>query len=320
MKNQPINDDLLVKYLLNEADSEERSLVNAWLHENHEHAKQLEHVRIILENSRLQTDDTLDAHAALARLNQRLEQRAGQRTVNRQHTFRRTLRIAAALLLLCGGAWLAYSLFSTAEVRISTTAQIQRDTLPDGSFATLNKYSALSYPKRFTGGTRKVELQGEAFFNVSPDKSKPFIITVNDVRIRVVGTAFNVRSRQGETTVTVASGEVEVSRSKHAVSLRAGEKTSVTASKPAFNKVKTVSTLYDYYVNGRIVCDQTPLGELVPVLNEKFGSEIILGRPGLEKLRISTTFHDESLTEVLSIISETFNLLIEHRGEQIILR
>ncbi|WP_129714051.1 FecR domain-containing protein [Pedobacter sp. SYP-B3415] len=321
-KNIAVNDDLLVKYLLNEASSAERAAVEDWLTEKPEHRRHLEQFRIILQKSELRPDNALDAEAALLRLNRRLEQEQYPAKPAGWRISRRLISTAAMFVLLAGLGWITYySMFGRlTQINISTTDLVKQDTLPDGTFATLNKHSSLSYPNRFTGGIRQVKLQGEAFFNVSPDKSQPFIITVNDIRVRVVGTSFNVRSRNGETTVTVASGKVEVSRNKKSVALTAGQKTRVTNDTMELPRLQNSGALYNYYVSGTIVCDNTPLGELIPVLNDKFDADLTTGRPELNKLPISTTFRDESLQEIIGIISETFGLRVEYRGKQIILK
>ena len=91
--------------------------------------------------------------------------------------------------------------------------------MPDGSVITVNKNSTLSYPSEFKGKTREVALNGEAFFKVTPNKEKPFIIHVNDVTVRVVGTSFNIRSEKGKTEVIVETGIVQVTKNKRTVSL-----------------------------------------------------------------------------------------------------
>ena len=86
----------------------------------------------------------------------------------------------------------------------------------------------LSYPASFKGKTRSIKLKGEAFFNVAPDKEKPFIIDVNDVQVKVVGTSFNVRSYNGITEVIVETGIVQVTKAGETTELRAGERTTLT--------------------------------------------------------------------------------------------
>ena len=84
--------------------------------------------------------------------------------------------------------------------------------LSDGSTVYLNSESALRYPVKFQGGTRKVQLQGEAYFDVAADASRPFVVQSGNMRVRVLGTQFNVSAypESMEYQTTLVEGKVEV--------------------------------------------------------------------------------------------------------------
>ncbi len=84
--------------------------------------------------------------------------------------------------------------------------------LADGTKVWLNAMSSLRYPVTFTGSQRKVELTGEGYFEVAPNKSSPFIIAVNNSEVRVYGTHFNIMGYAGEdnTNVTLLEGSVKM--------------------------------------------------------------------------------------------------------------
>jgi transmembrane sensor len=82
-------------------------------------------------------------------------------------------------------------------------------TLPDGTKVWLNAASSLRFPTRFAGDIRKVSLSGEAYFEVSEDKQRPFVVTVNDSEVEVLGTHFNILSYEDEVlTTTLLEGSV----------------------------------------------------------------------------------------------------------------
>lgn len=85
--------------------------------------------------------------------------------------------------------------------------------LSDGTQVFLNSDSELHYPVRFGEGNREVRLKGEAFFNVTPDSSRPFIVLAGEVRTRVLGTSFNILAYADEPAIetTLFTGRVEVS-------------------------------------------------------------------------------------------------------------
>jgi len=87
-----------------------------------------------------------------------------------------------------------------------------RVKLPDGSTVWLNAASSLRYPTRFMGANREIALTGEAYFEVVPDKSKPFIVTSVGQRVQVLGTKFNINAYldEGSVATTLVEGSVRV--------------------------------------------------------------------------------------------------------------
>lgn len=129
---------------------------------------------------------------------------------------RGTLAASFVVLLLAAGSWWWQQPFA-----VSTEAGHQQVVhLPDGSTADLNSESTLRYQRGFAvlpfrkARTRTVKLEGEAFFDVVPDASRPFVVETHDARVEVLGTRFNVRAREAmggaRTLVTLAEGRVRV--------------------------------------------------------------------------------------------------------------
>jgi len=195
------------------------------------------------------------------------------------------MKIAAAVLLLIGLSVLTYQVMNREkmpkEMIASSGQAVLTDTLPDGSVITLNKRSSLQYPSAFRGKKRAVELKGEAFFKVTPDKDKPFIITINEAEVMVLGTSFNIKGENGNTEVVVETGVVRVTNAGKAVELTAGEKLSIRAHDSVFAKETVSDQLYNYYRSREFVCDNTPLWKLVNVLNEAYDARIVIGRKEL---------------------------------------
>lgn len=304
-----ITDDLLVKFMLGEVTEEERRLVEAWINSNAANKKQYEDFETIWEESkRLAAASTVDEDAAWQRFKNRINEPKQEAVVK---TMRPTnwWRIAALFIVVIGVGYFAYKLFADKPIRnieVASHENTLTDTLPDGSVVTLNKNSSLDYPSKFKGDTRTIALKGEAFFNVTPNKQKPFIIHVNDVTIKVVGTSFNVRSVNGVTEVIVETGIVQVSRKNKMVELRPKEKLKITQQDSVLVKDKEEEKLYNYYRSKQFVCDGTPLWKLVEVLNEAYDTTIVIENPKLRNYPLTTTFDNESLARILEIITETF--------------
>lgn len=222
-----------------------------------------------------------------------------------------------------GAGWLVYiqDQKDYQQLTVYSGAESVTDTLPDGSVVTLNKRSSISYPDHFKGlKTRQIVLNGEAFFNVTPDKSKPFVITVNDVTITVVGTSFNVKSSEVKTEVIVETGLVEVAKKSEKVQVRPKERVTASKDKPGLSTGRNDDAFYTYYRTGRLVCDDTPLWKLVQKLNEVYAADIRIGNESIRNFPINTTFDQQPLAEILTVISGTFDITIQHKGEQIILK
>jgi transmembrane sensor len=318
-----INDDLLVKYLLGEASEEERLQVEAWMASDAANKKQYEDFKTIWEESKqLALVSIVDENAAWQRFKHRVQQ-PKEKAVVRTMKSPAWLRIAALFIVIAGAGYLAYNLLDEKPIETIVVASNKVplvDTLPDGSVVTLNKNSQLDYPSKFNGETRTISLKGEAFFNVMPDKQKPFIIHVNDVKVRVVGTSFNVKSVNGITEVIVETGIVQVIRNNKMVELRSKEKTKLTQQDSVLMKEKEQDKLYNYYRSKEFVCNATPLWKLVQALNEAYDVHIEIENPKLRGEPLTVTFNNESLDRIIDVIEKTFNIKRINEKDRIILR
>ena len=147
-----------------------------------------------------------------------LEKRLKSHT--RHLTLIRTFSAAAAVALLCLSVWTAYLYMQPAAIQtISTLAETRTVRLPDGSSVMLNHYSSLSYPEKFQSDKREVELNGEAYFEVSKDPKHPFIVQTETIDVQVLGTHFNVDAYHDNLDVktTLLSGSVAVSNKSKSV-------------------------------------------------------------------------------------------------------
>ncbi len=130
------------------------------------------------------------------------------------------LKVAASLLI--GITIFGYYLLTSHHSHGKTKSSLQITKTPsrtkskiylsDGSVVTLNSETELRYPTSFDGATREVYLDGEAFFNVAKDHTHPFIVHAGKMNVRVLGTAFNVKSYANDKTIetTLIRGAVEV--------------------------------------------------------------------------------------------------------------
>ncbi|MDR1273047.1 MAG: FecR domain-containing protein [Odoribacteraceae bacterium] len=136
--------------------------------------------------------------------------------------------------------------------------------LPDGSRVWLNSESRLVYPSRFEGDTRRVYLNGEAYFEVRRDEAHPFIVTVDACDVRVLGTAFNVARYTGDRHVvtTVVSGSVEVSAGGASERLLAGQQCLYDPGASTMTLRAVDATRVASWKNGLFIFDDVSIEEI----------------------------------------------------------
>jgi len=319
-----MDDEMLVKFLLEEVTEEEQNLVNEWIARKPENQRYFGHFQLIWQQSRLLArSSTVDEHAAWLRLQKRLHPSPKPGIVVPFNKSYKSWRMAASVILLIGVLSLLYMLIPTRHdaLAFESKGSAVTDTLPDQSVVTLNKHSALSYKEEpGTKAYRKATLKGEGFFNIHPDKTKPFIVEVDGITVQVVGTSFNIKSLKDSTEIIVETGIVTVSKNGEVITLIKGDKLVIPRAGSIRAKQRSADHLYNYYRSRQFVCDNTPLWKLVEVLNEAYETNIVIENKKAAGELLTTTFDNEPIEKILAVIAETFNLSIEKRTNKIILK
>jgi hypothetical protein len=153
--------------------------------------------------------------------------------------------------------------------------------LADGTKIWLNAGSTLSYPVRFTGNSREVYLSGEAFFEVSTDRSKPFYVITGDLRIKVTGTRFNVTSYNNDivTQAVLVEGRIEAAKNRlfgRSVELSPGERIVYDRKENKIKKDKVDTELYTSWVNGYLILENEPVEEIFKKLERYYDKKIVV--------------------------------------------
>jgi len=259
-----------------------------------------------------------DAKLAWRKLHDRLqaEQLLPVQGAAHQGFFPGWLKIAAAVVALAALAIVLYlQVIRTPEpaMVVLNTAEEPGTlikTLEDGSVVYLAQHSQFSFPEHFEPGSRTVELKGKAFFDITPDPGKPFIITTETATIRVLGTAFQVRTHdENGFELTVERGKVSVTlKNNPSVNelVVAGEKVSATSN----NLVKSQRSAYDgadWYRRQMHFKDET-LANILLVLNRNFNTNFAVADNETGARRLTVTFRDESPELMTELICLTLNL------------
>ncbi|WP_159468593.1 FecR family protein [Dyadobacter sp. 3J3] len=239
---------------------------------------------------------------------------------------------AASVILVAGLLWLNYQpakikagtyskLVEKAEIPlkevVNTTSGPVNITLPDQSIVTLEKNSRISYINNFEGKERKVFLSGEAFFNVTKNPAKPFIVYANELVTKVLGTSFRINAfeENKEVIVSVRTGRVFVFANQDfgKIDSKNKEVVLIPNQKAVFSrKDETLNrSLIDkpvIIVSREELLERTfanaPLPDIFEALEKVYGVKLVFDKELFANCRLTTSLGSETLFERLDIICE----------------
>ncbi len=200
-----MNKDILYKFFEGNASFEEEAAVKQWMEESAEN-------RLVFLKERKLFD------AMLLLGNEEIIKNGKKRfSINLSSLRTELIKIAAVVAITLGGSYFYYQSSLEKELMAMQTITVPAGqriniTLVDGTNVWLNARTSLSYPVKFGKNNRQVVLDGEAYFDVTKDKSKPFIVQTDNYNVEVLGTQFDVNaySETGEFETTLMSGSVKV--------------------------------------------------------------------------------------------------------------
>lgn len=222
-------------------------------------------------------------------------------------------KIAAtiALLIVAGTLLFMPSIWST-KIAVESTGQDATlvHALPDGSIAYLGKYSSIAYSKRFGRKNRRLTLKGEAFFDVTQNQHRPFVVDAVGAEVRVLGTSFSVKSESEEhAEVVVETGRVNITpkaKNLKAVVAEAGEK--ITISHASVQKSLSVPSEMHSEKAKRLQFKDESLQAIVDAINRTYHANIVIDLPSAKQPRLTVTFENNSVPYIVDIISKTLKL------------
>ncbi|MEQ9467530.1 MAG: DUF4974 domain-containing protein [Ekhidna sp.] len=212
------------------------------------------------------------------------------------------MKIAAAVAIL---AVLSVSVYlynpTPSLIQVASLDEKVSVTFPDGSVGVLNANSSFSYPEKF-GEERNVSFTGEAYFDIQKS-TKPFIIDVNGVDVKVLGTAFNLITTENEVTLYVDRGLVAFEKEGTQTQVPAGKEAVFNRATASVEVKEAPSENIMSWRNGIFNFNNTPLNEALTELSEYYDVEFQLSNADLQQCRVSATFNKQPLSEVLSTLS-----------------
>ena len=235
-----------------------------------------------------------------------------------------TIKIAASVLVILGMAYWGWHYLSNKTIS-SEIASIQNVSLPDGSSVTLNASSKLKYKTSFGKETRNVTLEGEAYFEVAKNPDKPFIIHVNNIEIKVLGTSFNVKAYkdQNNIEVTVAEGTVSVyhkNTEDKPVIITKGQQAIYSTESQIIEKKENSNQNFIAWKTRTIIFENDNLSDIVKTLQSVYHQEFVIENAQLKNCRLTSSFENKDLKSVLKILESTLEISFEEKDGKIIIK
>lgn len=300
-----IIETLLPRYCTGQATDTERKQVKSWMNESEENRRIVrEHFVLYLTADQKQ----VNVEKALYKVKQQMS------THKKTTWLQWAQRITAILFIPVVTAAVLLAYFPKGNQSISPqiwevnvnpgmTASL---TLPDSTVVFLNSGSSLSYPSSFSGETREVILNGEAYFKVTPNPKKKFVVsTPHQSRIEVLGTCFNIEAYEQahEITTTLIKGKVNfLYDNKDIVKQVTLSPMQKLIYNPKTNEVKLCQTTgisETAWKENKIIFDNDSLENILRAVGKTYNVEFIFKNESLKKKKYTGCFNNQSLEKVL---------------------
>lgn len=315
-----IETDLLIKFFACEATPEEQQDVLTWRDASEEHQGLFDSFqKVWLSVGKTTAKQYIDVDAEWKR-----HLRIYNQSFNRQQktlSLNAIFSIAASILLFVGIAYFTWSAWS--HKTISTgLAETNIILLPDGSKVTVNAGSKLSFNRSFNKDMRKVVLEGEAFFEVERNPLAPFVIQLDGVNVKVLGTSFNVKAyaKMDKVEVVVSHGKVciyEKNNEKNNIVVGTGEKASYQKKVRIFEKITNNNRNFISWKTRIMIFENDSMAHVIHTLQDVYHMEVIVQNPTIYRCTLTTKFIDKNLESVLKILESTLDIRCEERDNRI---
>lgn len=324
-----MTDELLFKYVSGQADLNEALEVQQWTSESEERRKELARLKNIwvlagLENE-IAPERTEKEIERIWNIIKQLNIKEEKKAIRL-----RFLKYAATLLIaisLSGtiGYFISYTSFhSPSDFTEIIVPRGERSTvvLPDGSTVQLNSDSRLRFIPSFNSGKRKVYLQGEGFFKVKHDKTRPFIVEAANLQIEVLGTSFNVSNYSNDQLITafLQTGKVKISNNNQTSAfLSLSEAFSYNKTTHESKKIRLPDQRITDWTKGILTINGETIGELSKKLERRFNVRILFGDNKVKGNVYTGSIKDEDIITVMEALKFASSIKYEFKGDTIVL-
>ncbi len=309
--------NLIQKRLSGEIDSEETKQLDGWLEADPGHgllAEQIEQAWELSGHSKQEPDLDLDVDFAQLEAKIADDQSEAKVVPMRRPRYWRGIAIAASVFIIavCSILFLPRTGIIGKAVVATSTLDRKQVSLADGTIVWLNGDSKLEYSKDFGRENRRVELTGEAFFDVTQNPDQPFEIIMPSGTVTVLGTSFNVRdyANEPDAEVQVKTGRVKFksNQSEAHLVLNPGEAGVLNKAKNALKMIPNASPNNLAWQSKVLSFTSIPLSEVLELVEGVYGVEILLENEDLADCTITANFSEEEVTRVLYILGRILDM------------
>ena len=246
----------------------------------------------------------------------------------------KSFKVAASLaILIAAGFTFILSQLPIDQQTISETKEIVKETkpgeklktmLPDGTIVYLNAGSRLTYPDNFGDSSRIVVLKGEGYFEVAEDKSRPFTVRTHSMDVTALGTEFcvNVSQDNAKDLVALVSGKLLITNVKNEqIKIDSGYTVRLSREDHSFSRSNINYLTEVAWKDGALHFESDSFNEIVQTLALNYGVEFMMD-PRLNKINdtYTGTFKNESLDNVLKVLSFSMNFNYEINGKEVVIK
>ena len=306
------DEKLLTAYFAGAATPDEERMLWEWICASDENRRVFAELRAVWQRGRMQRPDTqLPARfvRSLNGLNRRIDALDAAPVRKGRLIPLRRFAAAAAVAAILVASFMTYRIVTAPFVHSFHNADTvaMHVAMPDGTDVWLGPGTSLSYDDTFRIDGRNVELDGEAYFDVTHDAGQPFVVTAPAFRVRVLGTVFNVRSFSGEPVAeaTLAEGSVALQHAggRNLICLHPGQQAVYDAEAELLevNEVPVGDLLLIRY--GVVTLDNATLPEIVARIERTYGVSLRIGAQQIPGERYNFSFQkDASVEDVVELL------------------
>jgi len=230
------------------------------------------------------------------------------------------LRVAASMILVTVLGYIFWNnAFQSNKITVIAQERGQQVILPDSSVITLNKGAKLTYPRIFAKKNRTLAMTGEAFFKVTRDENKPFIVNLGLSNVEVLGTSFNINAQKDNdvTEVVVNTGRVKFSNAttQESVILTKGEKGMLMKTSNLISKTQNNDVNFMAWKTRKIVFNDVELDEVIQTLNKLYDAHVSFSTDVGKDCKVTVTFDNQSLDAIMAVLEVTLDLEYKKSGD-----